>query len=374
VLAHSQQPVAISRSPNGELHIAWSYQNELVLTKQGESDGSEWSAQQVVPFPHETDDVAYNLLDLAFMTVGKRLQLFVHPVPTRASRGGPAPDYKRKLQVLEYDGKNWSAPLELDAGTEAENAQMPALFNDTVNRFQAPVGGGGVVLAELAGQSWKPIRDVLDLGGVELESGFFGLKTSSGALAFLVRPVPATLGSTRELWQDGVVTPLSDDTKYRARYPVIQELAGTRFIFNQEFRIFREPAHGVTPEHIYTLPDHTSFYSSTPADPKVLPTLPVVRDDGDTTNDSRHLHARWSSSHSAGIKEYRVAWGTAPGLADIVPWSITTDVEHDFDLGEQRLLPGQTVYLSVEAHSNAILSSAIGVSDGITMAQPVTGR
>jgi len=116
-----------------------------------------------------------------------------------------------------------------------------------VNRFQAPIGGGKVVLAELAGQSWKPIRDVLDLGGVELESGFFGLKTSSGALAFLVRPVPATLGSTRELWQDGVVTRLSEDSKYRAKYPVIQELSGTRFVFNQEFRIFREPPHNDTP-------------------------------------------------------------------------------------------------------------------------------
>jgi subtilisin family serine protease len=369
-LAHSQQPVAISRSPNGELHIAWSYQNLLVLTKQGELDGSKWGAQQVVPFPFKTDDVVYNLLDLAFMIVGERLKLFVHPVPTRATWGGPPPDYTHKLQVLEYDGEHWSAPIELDAGTDAENAQMPALLDDTVNRFQAPAFGGGVVLAELAGQTWKPIRNVLDLGGVELESGFFGLQTSGGAVAFLVRPVPATLGSTRELWQDGVVTPLIDDSKYRARYPVIQELSGTRFIFNQEFRIYREPAHGDAPERISTLPHHTNFYSSKPADPKVLPTLPEVTDDGETTTDNRRLHARWSSSHSAGIKEYRVAWGTAPGLDDIVPWTITTRVEHTFDLGEQRLLPGQTVYLSVEARSNAILSSAMGVSDGITLVNP----
>ena len=50
-----------------------------------------------------------------------------------------------------------------------------------------------------------------------------------------------------------------------------------------------------------------------------------------------------------------------------VPWTITTDVEKKFDLGEQRLLLGQTVYLSVEARSNAIPSSERGVSDGITM-------
>lgn len=372
VLAHSQQPVAISRSPNGELHVAWSDQDALILTKQV---GSEWSEQQVIPFPCENkkeEDVVYNLLDLAFMTVSGRLKLFVHPVPTRASQGGPPLDYTQKLQVLEYDDdeRKWSAPTKLDAGTEAENAQMPALFNDTVNRFQAPVAGGTVVLAELSGQSWKPVRDVLDLGGVELESGFFGLKTSSGALAFMVRPVPATLGSTRELWQDGVVTRLSDDSKYRARYPFIQELSGTRFIFNQEFRIFREPAHGDTPEHILTLPHHTSFYSSKPVDPKALPTLPVVTDDGDTTTDSRSLHARWSSSHSAGIKEYRVAWGTAPGLDDIMPWTSTVRTEETFDLGEQRLLPGQTVYVSVEARSNALLSSTRGVSDGITLGNP----
>jgi subtilisin family serine protease len=362
-LANSPQPIAISRSPDGRLHIAWSYMDELVLTQQV---GSEWSDQKVVPFPGEEE--LYSQLDLEFMTVSGRLQLFVHPVLTRATGSGRAPIHTRKQQMLEYDGESWSAPVELDAGTDAENAQMPSSLGDTVYRFQAPVAGGPVTLAELAGNSWKSVREVQDFASAELESDFFGLKTASGQVSFLARPVSATRGSTRELWQDGVVSRLAGDPKQRAMYPAIIDVAGKRFVFNQERSIYREGPVGENGhETFYAIPNHTSFYAPEPLAPKALPSVPLVTDDGATTNDNRHLHARWSSSHEAGIREYRVAWGTAPGLDDIVPWSVTTLTEHTFDLGEQRLLPGQTVYLSVEAHSNAVLSSAVGVSDGITL-------
>jgi subtilisin family serine protease len=362
-LANSPQPIAIARSPNGELHIAWSYMDELVLTKQV---GSEWSEQKVVPFPG--DDELYSQLDLEFLTVSGRLMLFAHPVLTRATRTGRDPIHTRKLQVLEYDGENWSAPRELDAGTDTENAQLPSLLGETVYRFQAPVGGGRVSLAELAGKSWEPVREVQDLASAELESSFYGLKTTSGQVTFLSRPVPATRGSTRELWQDGVLTRLPGDSKQRAMYPTIIDLEGKRFIFNQERSIHREPPVGDDGhETFYAIPDHTAFYAPESVATKALPTVPVVSDDGATTSDNRYLHARWSSSHESGIREYRVAWGTAPGLDDIVAWSVTSLAEQVFDLGEQRLLPGQTVYLSVEAQSNAVLSSAMGFSDGITL-------
>ena len=362
-LANSPQPIAISRSPNDELHVAWSYMDELVITKQV---GAGWSEQRVFPFPGQDD--LYSQLDLEFITVAGRLKLFVHPIPTRATSVGGPPVYTRKLQMLEYDGEHWSDPIELDPGTDAESAQLPSLFGDTLHRFQAPVTGGQVSLAELSGDSWRPIREVQDLAGAELQSDFFGLKTRSGQVTFLARPVSATRGCARELWQDGVLTRLPGDSKQRAMYPEIIDLDDRRFIFNQERSIHRQGPVGENDHEIfYAYPDHTSFYARGPLAAKALPSVPVVTDDGSRTNDNRYLHARWSSAHESGIRDYRVAWGTAPGLDDIVPWSVTSLAEETFDLGEQRLLPGQTVYLSVEARSNAVLSSAPGFSDGITL-------
>ncbi|HMA91844.1 MAG TPA: hypothetical protein VKP30_04115, partial [Polyangiaceae bacterium] len=236
-----------------------------------------------------------------------------------------------------------------------------------VRRFYQPLGSTTVSLASLNGTVWNALQTVQDIGSVDLHSGFFGLQVTDARLVtFLSRPVEATRGSTRELWDNGIAHLLPGETRRRAEYPVVVEDSGALYVFNQERWLHREH------ELWFDFPDKTSLYTQAALAPAALPTIPVVVDDGDLTNDNRHIHARWSSSHPSGIANYRVAWGSAPGLADIVPWTTTTLTENTFDLGDQRLLPGQTVYLSVEAHSNAVLSSALGASDGITLSNLCT--
>ncbi|HMA91728.1 MAG TPA: S8 family peptidase, partial [Polyangiaceae bacterium] len=356
--AGSAQPIAITRSPTGELLLAWGQLEALILAKQV---GDTWVEQQTFPYPGG-EDVTFPQLDLKFITVDNHLMLFVHPIPTRATLTGPPPDFTRKLQVLDYDGTSWSAPVELDGGSETERAQLPFLYSGEVRRFYEPIGSTTVSLASLSGTVWNPLQTVQDIDSVDMHSGFFGLQECDTCfVTFLSRPVEATGGSRRELWDHGVAHLLVGETLRRAEYPVITDDAGTLYVFNQERWLHREH------ELWFDFPDKTNLYTQAPLAPAALPTVPVVLDDGDITNDNRYLHARWSSSHPSGIASYRVAWGTAPGLADILPWTETILTENIFDLGEQRLLPGQTVYLSVEAHSNAVLSSALGASDGITL-------
>lgn len=362
-IASSAQSIAITRSPNGELHMAWGKLGSLILAKQVDNT---WVEQQTFEYP-AGEDVTYPQLDLRFIAVDDHLMLFVHPIPTRVSMAGPPPDFTRKLQVLDYDGTSWSAPVELDGGSEKERAQLPFLYSGEVRRFYQPNDSTTVSLATLSGTVWYPLQTVQDIGATDLHSGFFGLQRSdANFVTFLSHAVEATSGSTRELWDSGVAHLLNGDKRRRAEYPAIFDDAGTLYVFNQERWLHR--VHDVW----FDFPDKTNLYTQAPLAPAALPTVPVVLDDGDVTNDNRYLHARWSSSHASGIANYRVAWGTAPGLADIMPWTETTLTENTFDLGDQRLLPGQTVYLSVEAHSNAVLSSAVGASDGITMSNLCT--
>jgi len=99
------------------------------------------------------------------------------------------------------------------------------------------------------------------------------------------------------------------------------------------------------------------------------PTTPVVTDDGEYTSSTTWLHAAWSSSDpESGIAEYQYAIGTSPGGTDVVGWTstgTTTEVTHS----GLNLVIGGTYYLSVKAINVKRLWSAVGTSDGITVAR-----
>jgi hypothetical protein len=111
-----------------------------------------------------------------------------------------------------------------------------------------------------------------------------------------------------------------------------------------------------------------TYLTTMPIDSVLLPPRPDVTDEGITTIDPTSLHATWSSSHPAGIANYMYAIGTAPGEADIIDWikftSATTD--HTQSMTGNPLLPGQAYYVTIRAVSNAVYSSPLGISDGIT--------
>lgn len=96
------------------------------------------------------------------------------------------------------------------------------------------------------------------------------------------------------------------------------------------------------------------------------PTIPVITDDGNFTNQQTKLHASWSSSDAeSGIVEYKYSIGTAPGVTDVMPWTsvgLITEVTPE----GLTLSIGQTYYFNVIAKNGVGLEST-NSSNGITV-------
>ena len=112
-------------------------------------------------------------------------------------------------------------------------------------------------------------------------------------------------------------------------------------------------------------------YASAVALDSSPPATPVVTDDGCYTAAAGAIHARWSSSDpESGIARYDYQVGTAPGAGNIVDWtSAGTDTERTI---AATLSWGQTCYVSVRAVNGVGALSAVGSSDGITIAREMT--
>ena len=96
------------------------------------------------------------------------------------------------------------------------------------------------------------------------------------------------------------------------------------------------------------------------------PTTPVVTDGGVYSTMPSSLAAIWSSQDpETGIVSYSYCLGSAAGLADVVPWTSTTNA--GVTLTGLSLRNGGRYYFSVNALNGAGLTSAIGSSDGITV-------
>jgi thermitase len=112
--------------------------------------------------------------------------------------------------------------------------------------------------------------------------------------------------------------------------------------------------------------DYGSETAATPNDYSP-PSTPQVWDDGDYTNSTTTLHARWSASDpQSGISEYQYAVGTSPGGTDVVNWrSAGTNTE--VTRSDLFLLDTVTYYFSVKAKNGTGFWSAVGTSDGISV-------
>jgi hypothetical protein len=347
-----ERNTAIALDSAGTPHIAFATIDSVVTQRRV---GGTWTPQVAFPIGNSVDTREVELVNTA-----GGLLLFVRPVLLDIF--GPS-TFDRPMFLLEFDGTEWSAPVEIAPVAPNELAHLPFAFAGEAERFYQPAGSSLVNLAALEGAAWSHVTSVADIGAVDFIRGFFGVRLGPASfVSFLARPVPATLGSEREVLENGTTTELFGDRKLRAVRPFLRRDAEELYVFNQENELFRVPGFGTFVEE----PAFTSYYTTAELASSALPTVPVVLDAGATTDDNQRLFASWSSSHASGIASYRVAWGTAPGADDLLPWQETTATSGVFDLVDQRLLPGQTAYASVRARSNALLASDIGVSDGIT--------
>ncbi|HSC89497.1 MAG TPA: S8 family serine peptidase [Polyangiaceae bacterium] len=360
VTAGNEGCVDIARDANGTLHLAWANNSGVVTL---ENIGGTWGTpvQHVISLPSGLPQAR-----LTFLRTSAGLDLFAHPVT--ASLGSPS-TYTAPTTVLHFapTTNTWSAPAVVSSVVTDEIGQDPYVFGDSIWRhYQAP-GSTLASLAEFDGTAWTLAGIVFDLDGADFRRSFLAVQQGVDQyLTYLARPAAGTNGTTRELIVEGTSRALPGDAKLRAVFPTLAlDSAGEVHSFNQEKKV-RRLSEGV----YWETGASTSYYTAAELASGARPTVPVVGDAGASTSNGTQIVASWSSTHVTGIASYRVAIGSVPGGEDLVPWQTTTATQATFSLGDQRLLPGQTVYVSVEARANGLLTSGIGVSDGITY-QPV---
>ena len=347
------QTVSIAQGSNSTIYVAWFSLNKEVMIETKEP-GSEWIPLSVMTI--EEENAALNLID-----VDGILKLFVQPFGTEGLT------YFEPVYMLEFDGTAWSTPVLTSGVTGSEYAKLPFSFGNQIYRYYTTEEGGPLYLANLINESWYFSQIVSQDTTTMFERGLTSIMLDQTSFAvYGLYPVSETSGSTRGLSQNisGNITNwlLPGDSRLLATAPYITvDNTGALHAFTSEFLLVRSG-----PGKFRERPEATSYITQAPIVPDALPTKPVVLDDGLTTAYNNTLHATWTSTHSAGIKSYSIAWGTIPGGCDIMMWKETTETQGNFELGDIKLLPGQTVYASVKAHSEAVLSSTIGISDGIT--------
>jgi hypothetical protein len=111
--------------------------------------------------------------------------------------------------------------------------------------------------------------------------------------------------------------------------------------------------------------NYTYEVSATPND-YTAPTTPVVIDDGQFTNLTTTLHARWSASDpESGIANYAYRIGTTPGGGQVINWTNVGTATEVTRTGLS-LVNGLTCYFAISATNGSGISS-VGYSDGITV-------
>ena len=347
VSTNGDRNVSIALDASGTVHLAWvsNSNGQGGVTLMRKSSG-QWSSQTFVPYPTA---VTY---DVQLLNTNVGIRLFVRPVSAGSSKREP-------LMMQTYNAGTWSAPVSTQPVSQYDQPMMPFELYGNAMQFYQGRGSDIVRLAQLNGAGWLDSQAIQNISGVTFLTGFAAVVNPSVSL--LLRPVPETYGSTREI--------VSNERTLR--------LAGDRRLLGANPRLFREPSgklHGFVGEQVpralfggfFTRRLYTSYVTDAGVPSSALPTVPTVTGQGVTTSTgSKAIDASWSSSHPQGIDGYVVAVGTTPGSDDIVPWQPTMGTSLRLDFGDQRLFTDQRVYVSVKADSNAVYQSSLGISSGI---------
>jgi subtilisin family serine protease len=342
-----ERNVSVALDSSGTVHLAWvsNVNDQRGVTLIRGSSG-QWSSQTFVPYP------AAATYDIQLLNTNVGLRLFVRPTAEGSSKREP-------VMMQTYDAGTWSPPVSTQPVNQYDQTQMPFDLYGNAMQFYQGRGSDIVRLSQLNGSAWTDSQAILNINGVTFLTGFTALVNPN--VSFLVRSVPETFGSTREL--------VSNERTVR--------LAGDRRMLAANPKLFRDSGwklHGFVQEQVpralftgfFTRRAYTSYATDATVSSAALPTVPTVTGVGVTTSTgSKAIDASWSASHPQGFDGYVVAVGTTPGSDDIVRWQPTLGTSLRLDFGDQRLFPNQRVYVSVKAESNAVYQSTLGVSSGI---------
>ena len=343
--------VMLSADCNGFIHVVWldcrSGNNQIYYMHH---DGNDWQNEQMI---YDNNTANINLIDLFDIADGTRYMFF------RNVESGEHVYY-----VMKGSGTYWQQPHTVtDFGYD--NQGLP--FRNGNHIYMLYYENGDLNLAEFDGADWLYSETLIN---DFKEDAYDPLRDSSLTLA-PDQTIRFAYGRfSDESWTSWVDWMIRKEGIWSA--PLTLNTFEV-FLNKPKMGIDKNEfdyiiAKNLTPSGGGWYGDARPTYLSTgPIDNTLLPPRPVVTDDGITTIDPKKLHATWSSSHPAGIANYMYAVGTAPGQADIVDWiKFTSATEHTQSMTGKPLLPGQAYYVNIRAFSNAVYSSPLGFSDGIT--------
>jgi subtilisin family serine protease len=342
----------------GQVHVAWPLQSSegAIATVHQLADGT-WS-------PVQRLEIA-----LADYYPGAQLQLLEVNGELWLFASNPSDSAAEPLKVFRYDGANWTGPTAT-AGVYAGILNRPFSSNGAVYRIYSPAAGQAIDLARFDANTfqwvfWKEIVGPTGLTLGELSASMpLGNDSFATHLTYLT---PNSAGHLGEMVFTGAssirTVALPTTTDWVEKYPsVVADSSGNVHTFTQ--------GYSRNPNQYWPLV--STYTTNAKLTGAAYPSTPVVVDDGSITSTSTQLHASWTSVYSEGIANYRVAWGTAPGLDDVLPWQDTAATEMTFDLQTRHLLAEQPVYATVVAQSGFLPDSRMGSSDGIYYVPPCT--
>jgi hypothetical protein len=342
-----ERNVSIAVDASGTVHLAWvstvNGQSGVTLTRKS---SGQWSSQTFFAYP------AAATYDVQLLNTNVGMRLFVRPAAEGSSKREP-------VMMQTYNAGTWSAPVSTQPVNQYDQPMMPFELYGNAMQFYQGRGSDIVRLAQLNGSAWMDSQAIQNISGITFLTGFAAVVNPNVSL--LLRPLPETYGSTREIVNSAGTVRLAGDPRLLGTHPTL----------------FRDPSaklHGFVAEQVphalfggfFTRFSHTSYATDAAVASSALPTIPTVTGQGVTTSAGhKAVDASWSSSHSQGIDGYLVAVGTTPGADDVVPWQSTRGTSLRLDFGDQRLFTNQRVYVSVKAESNAVYQSSVGISSGI---------
>jgi len=238
------------------------------------------------------------------------------------------------------------------------------------------VGSFDVTVDTGDGINTLKVSEAKDSGGMRIpEDTRFSFVIQTAGTQSILLEAAATVSQVALTWTQNDVTDLAGYILYRSPYTNTgyTQIGGGMFV--DTAYTDTSVTNGVTYYYKYSVLD-TDFnevawsneVSVTPDD-YTLPTTPIVIDDGATTNYFDRLHASWSAADpETGVAEYQVCVGTAPDNCHLIAWTAmgltTTQTWTGLNLAN-----GATYYVNVQARNTANHWSAIGSSDGITVAK-----
>jgi subtilisin family serine protease len=341
----------------GQPHVVWlDFRTGVGELRTRMRTDSGWQEQTAATLP---SGVHYAWMDLLLLPSG-RLGLF-YTFNGTGNRDQP-------LRLVEWDGAQWVVDRELGKVEANDRHAEPFRFGDDFYQFYGGLWGTGPIqLGKLVGDQWSFERQVLDAQSQSFDAEMaFKMTALDRFLAVSGGSSnPLTLGSRRTLIRvDGTSETRSElpGSAYDVALEPVIGVDGDRknHILTSEYKL------QIVSFGLFLSNDHSMYYSDAPAPARLVPSLPIVTDEGASTGNATAIHASWASTHPTGIRSYDVAVGTAPLSDDVLPWSAQAGSQATLSLAETPLEPGQTYYVSVQSASNAIYRSLLGHSNGIT--------